>query len=147
MHFVGDEGGLVDEDEGGGGVAADDAAAVGEDGGCGVDAVSFAEFAGEQERETAEEAQHFGGLVERGGGEEDLGVGAGPGEVEGFDGGDPGFAPLAGAADDEAVGVVVEDFSLDGVGLEVEDAGSPRGDGLRRGLGGSGWRIWTRFGL
>jgi hypothetical protein len=48
--------------------------------------------------------------------------------VEGLDGGEGGFAELAGAEEDEAVGGGVEDLGLEGVWAEAEAGFGPFGD-------------------
>lgn len=141
----GDAGGFVDDDEVGAGDAddvigdvgeADDAGEVGEDEGVLVDAVR-----GEGDGEVAEEgfgfAKPFGGLGEGAAGGEDEAVGVVEGEVDGLEGGDGGFAPLAGAAEEEPGGGGVEDGFLGGVRRE----GTLRACPIRGGgncAGGSG---------
>ena len=49
--------------------------------------------------------------------------------MEGFNGDYGGFAPLAGTAENEPVGVVIEDGCLDFVRVEVEGFIGPFGDG------------------
>ncbi len=51
--------------------------------------------------------------------------------MDGFNGGDGGFSPLACGAEEEAGGIAVEDGGLDGVGREVERGGC-EGGGVRR---------------
>ena len=80
------------------------------------------------------------GLFEGIGDDDDLRAGVEDGGMEGFDGDDGGFAPLAGTAEDEAVGFVIEDGFLDGVGLEVEKFLGPLGDDW------DCW-FWTHLGI
>lgn len=86
----------------------------------------------------ADEAEPRVGAAEGGRDAEDGGVGAGEGEVEGLDGGEGGFAELAAAEEDEALGGGVEDAGLEGIGMEVEGGGGPLGDGEAGGRG-EGW--------
>lgn len=61
--------------------------------------------------------------------DEDLGFRVLEGIMEGLYGDDGRLAPLAGAAEDEAMGVVVEDFGLFGFGVEIEGGFGPGGGG------------------
>ena len=49
--------------------------------------------------------------------------------MDGEGGGRGGLAPLAGAAEDDAAGGVLEDFGLRAVGVEVKDVAG-EGDGI-----------------
>jgi len=102
--FIGDDGGLLEDEEVGGVAAivvddageADEAGGVGEEGGVGVDGVGFG-FDAEGGEGAADEADEFGGAAEGGGGDDGEGVWVIECEVEGFDGGEGSFAELAGA--------------------------------------------------
>ncbi len=163
VDVVGETGRLVEDEEGdsreaaGGGVAGgegDDARAIGERQGVGVAARAGGDAeAGEEEVDLAEE---FEGLAEGGGDEEGEGSGRTVEEVvDGEDGGEGGFAPLAGAAE-EAAGVGgSEEGVLVGVGNEAEgEAGEPSGvfeaevvEGGGFGHGGITFRRHFRVGM
>ena len=100
--------------------------------GCGAD---------EDREEVLDQAEPFGRAAEGGRDDQDGGCGMDEGEVKGFDCGKGGFAELAGAKEDEAVGGRVEDLGLEGVGGEAEKGLRPGGNREAwrgRGEGGAG---------
>jgi hypothetical protein len=147
-NFVVDHGGFVDDDDIDGVAEAglhvvgdgEDFGAVGE-----FDGVLFAAGAALGDAKRGSVGDDFfdddAGAVFTIGEDEDFRFRVIDGVVEGFDGDDGGFSPLAGAAEDEAVGFVVEDFDLFGLGLEVEGGFGPLA-GFFEGF----WYFRTHFG-
>jgi hypothetical protein len=133
VEVIGDESGLIDNEERDGGEAAnvvgdarkaDEAAAVGEDEGIRVTAIATGRDV-QQAQEGGGFFDPLTGLASGGGGDEDEGAGVMPSVMERADGGDGGLTELTGAAEDEVVGGGGEDEGLHGVGLKVEDGLSP----------------------
>jgi len=133
-NLVVDEGGFVDDDDVGG-VADAGTLIVGDGENAGLvgefDGVTFAVSAAAGDFDGGGVGGDFfddnAGVIFGIGEDEDFGFGVIQGEMEGFDGDDGGLAPLAGATEDEAMGVVVEDFGLFGFGVEKEGGFSPGG--------------------
>lgn len=133
-NLVVDEGGFIDDDDVGGVADAgtlvvsdgEDAGLVGE-----FEGVAFAVGAAAGDFDGGGVGGDFfdddAGVIFGIGEDEDFGFGVIQGVMEGFDGDDGGLAPLAGATEDEAMGVVVEDFGLLGFGVEKEDGFGPGG--------------------
>ena len=135
--FVVNESGLIDDDDVGGvadagtGVVGDgkDFGAVGEFDGV-LLAVSVAAADVERGGVGDEFFDDDAGVVLGIGEDDDFRFGVLEGKVEGFEGDEGGLAPLAGATEDEAVAIVIEDFDLFGFGFEIEGGFGPLADGL-----------------
>jgi len=150
VEVIGDEGGLIDEQQGDSGEAADGGFAAGEadhsgevgelerDGIIAVAAHGVAEFTDK----VAGFSYKFAALAVAGRNDEDEAPGMRLQAMQGFDGADGGFSPLAAAVEDDELLQAAEHGGLDGIGLKSEP-GAGEVDGIDVGEAGGqdvdGW--------